>query len=165
MSDHQPPFDGPRALASYTDEQLRSLIKDSNIIHAECDAETREILMALLIEFRDCLALSVMDLTSPANFPPIRLLGVESNKELRPPYKSRFAERERKAVEDQVRLWLEAGIVERVQGWPVVLNNLMCAPKNGGKSYRICIDPRPLNAVTVADIYSTGGFCDDDRSA
>ena len=57
------------------------------------------------------------------------------------------------AIEEQIAIWRQAQIVEPVPGGAtagVVFNSLLTVRKKDG-TFRVCLDPRPLNKATILD--------------
>ena len=115
-------------------------------------AEQMDELFHILVYCKDAFANSVSDLASPATFPPLTIAGVDlTSLPRRPVYTPKYTAEQQQAIFRQVQEWLACGIVERCQpGDVLILHNILCVRKRDG-SYRLCIDPRALNARTAPD--------------
>ena len=144
------PFGDVRPVSDYSPEEFRQLLVELKVISPTLDSPQSLALMSLLLEFQDVCALSVQDLKEPAAVPPVEISGIPANAYISPPYRPRYSAVELQAIADQVAQWEKAGIVERVIGMLVFLNNILCVKKPDG-TFRLCLDPRRLNALTPAD--------------
>ena len=72
--------------------------------------------------------------------------------------RTNYSPEERKAIEEQIAIWRQAQIVEPVPGGAtagVVFNSLLTVRKKDG-TFRVCLDPRPLNKATILDESPSG---------
>ncbi|GBM67080.1 Retrovirus-related Pol polyprotein from transposon 412, partial [Araneus ventricosus] len=120
---------------------LREINIDSNI-----ENESKQELVQLLNEYRDCFALNISELGS-TNLTKMDIKEVE---ELKPvcmkPYKTNAPERA--AIKEIVREWRENGIVSDTRS-PYASPVLLVKKKTGEN--RLVIDYRRLNSQTIKD--------------
>jgi len=147
---HQAPYAGTTSISSLSNAELRDMLTKHQIVHPDLDQDVQKMLIELLVEYRHCFALSVEDLTVPAKFEPVIISGIDPGQVVKAPYRSRFSEKEKQAIHAQVEVWERVGIVESVVGTLCTINNLLCVNKKDD-SIRLCLDPRPLNSITVPD--------------
>jgi hypothetical protein len=149
LSASDAPFGDDKPLTAYSDLEFIQLVTKLKIIDDSIsDTEMHEV-QRFLLSFKDVFALSVRDITSPANFEPIRILNTVQPVQIKNPYRSHFSAVEMKAIDDTVSEWLKAGIIELSPEDEIpIINNLLAAKKLDG-TFRICMDPRPLNSATI----------------
>ena len=112
------------------------------------DQSTRAKLVDVIVEFQDVFATAIEDIQQPALLPPFPINVVPLSQPLKAPYRARHAASQVKAIDNQVDVWFQAGIIERSE--TCHLNSLLTVPKPDG-SDRVCLDPRTLNAATHPD--------------
>ena len=123
-------------------------IMDELTPFVECDDEHKELLLPLLAEFRDVLALP----GEPLGRTDLVSLSLKLQEGIKPislaPYK--IPHSQEAVLDDEIERLLEEGIIQAtISPWafPVVL------VVKADKSVRLCVDYRKLNAATEADDY------------
>ena len=137
-----------------TKEEFQKTLLEHGVIHPNAPLEAQTALTEILYEHRDTLATSAMDIQQPANVPPISLLpSIIPNVSIRSVTRLNYSPQEKAAIEQQIDVWRKAKIVEPVPGGAtagVVFNSLLTVRKKDG-TFRVCLDPRPLNKATILD--------------
>ena len=115
------------------------------------DPEQRCALLTLLSKHKPAFASTLADIEIPARVPQFLVETItDQTSLLSAKYRKRFALAELEAIEKQVDLWKNHGIVENCAHPNPVISNLITVPKSDG-SRRVCVDPSPLNLATPLD--------------
>ena len=141
------------AVEAMNDSEFREFIMSHpSILPSHLSPHEHEQILRLLVRFKHIFANTVADLATPANFPPIAMEGVDLSRVTRlPQYRPRYSQEQVTAIHQQVMEWLRYGIIELATPDQVVaVHNLLCVRKKDN-TFRICLDPRPVNRLTQAD--------------
>lgn len=126
---------------------LSSQKNDKNTIHADAIGKEAKQQSSLLQEFRDCISYSTSELgkTDAAS------LSIRCTSDVPIAYRPyRLAENEKSIVRNIIQELLDNNII-RESNSPYASPILLVKKKNG--EYRMCVDYRKLNAITVRDKY------------
>jgi len=114
---------------------------------ADINGEARQQCTELLRQFRDCISFSTADL-GKTNATALTIRCTSDIPVVYRPY--RLAENEKRTVREMIRELLANDII-RESSSPYASPILLVKKKNG--EYRMCVDFRKLNAVTIKDKY------------
>lgn len=121
---------------------------DTIIIRTDANEEVKQQCAALIWEFRDCVSFSIKDLGKT----DATMLNIRCTSEIPVNYRPyRLSESEKQVTREIVRELLINNII-RESNSPYASPILLVKKKNN--EYRLCIDYRKLNAITIKDKYS-----------
>jgi len=120
----------------------------ASMIARDLTPEERKSMLGLLREYKDVFAEKAADLTG-AKVEPIRL--TTRTDEPVAVRMRRYSQKEKEAMKREVDQMLEDGVIRRSKS-PYQASVLL-VPKKDTVEPRFCVDYRPLNAVTVTEVY------------
>jgi len=132
------------------------LLLEKGIIHPQAPAYLVPKLKAILFKHRGVFACGAEDLYIPAYFEPISLLSSippEKRGTVRNKVRRRYGPMESRAIDAQIEIWLKSCIIEKADcsAPDLILSPLLTVLKKD-HTFRVCLDPRPLNSITTLDV-------------